>query len=76
MYVLLKWKRNLLSLKRAREPVKLHVEGPVVSGVDDLGKPSSKLQKTDERFDFNVTSDDLFRYMEGETPLNTERLTM
>ena len=33
-------------------------------------------QKTDERFDFNVTSDDLFRYMEGETPLNTERSTM
>ena len=65
-----------LSLKRAREPVKSHVEEPAVSKVDNLGKPSNKLQKRDEQFHFNVTSDDLFCSMEGETLVNTERSTM
>ena len=36
--------------------------------------PPRKVSK-DDRFDFNVTSDDLSRYMEGETPANTEKST-
>ena len=49
---------------------------PLIFEVDDSGELSSKLQKLDERFDFSVTSDDLTRFKEGETPANTERLTM
>ena len=47
----------------------------VDSEVDKSEELSSKLQKLDERFDFNVTSDDLTHFMEGETPANTERST-
>ena len=64
--------KKSLSLKHSREPVDSHVEKPILN---DLGEPTSKLQKIDKRFDFNVTSDDLFRFMEGETPVNTERST-
>ena len=39
---------------------------PLIFEVDDSGELSSKLQKLDKRFDFNVTSDDLTRFMEGE----------
>ena len=60
--------KKSLHLKRAREPL--------ISEVDKSEELSSKLQKLDERFDFNVTSDDLTCLMEGETPANTERLTM
>ena len=56
--------KKSLRLKRAREPL--------ISGVDDSEELSSKLQKLDERFDFNVTSDDLTHFMEGETPTNTK----
>ena len=52
-----------------------HVREPLISEVDKSEELSSKLQKLDERFDFNVTSDDLTRFMEGETPANTERST-
>ena len=60
--------KKSLRLKRAR--------APLISEVDEqLEEQSSKVQKLDERFDFNVTSDDLTRFMEGETPANTERST-
>ena len=60
--------KKSLRLKRAR--------APLISEVDEqLEEQSSKVQNLDERFDFNVTSDDLTRFMEGETPANTERST-
>ena len=64
--------KKSLSLKRSKEPVDSHVERPTLN---DLGEPTNKPQKIDKRFDFNVTSDDLFRFMEGETPVNTKRST-
>lgn len=51
------------------------VSDPLIFEADDLGESSSKLQKLDEQFDFNVTSNDLTHFMEGETPANTERAT-
>lgn len=63
--------KKSLRLKRARELPK----EPLVSEVEDSEELSSKLRKVDERFDFNVTIDDLTRFMEGETPANTERST-
>ena len=60
--------KESLRLKRAREPL--------ISEVDKSEELSSKLQKLDERFDFNVTSDDFTCFMEGETPANTETSTM
>ena len=60
-------KRKSLRLKCAREPL--------ISEVDKSEELSSKLQKLDERFDFNVTSDDLTCFMEVETPANTKRST-
>ena len=59
--------KKSLRMKRAREPL--------ISEVDKSEELSSKLQKLDERFDFNVTSNDLTCFMEGETPANTERST-
>ena len=59
--------KKSLRLKRAREPL--------ICEVEKLEEPSSKLQKLDKRFDFNVTSDDLTCVMVGETPVNTERST-
>ena len=47
----------------------------MISEVYNSEEPSSKLQKIDERFNFNVTSHDLTCFMEGETPVNTERST-
>ena len=35
----------------------------------------SRNNHDDERFDFNVTSEDLSKYMEGEIPHNTEKST-
>ena len=61
-----------LRLKRVRE---LPQREPSISKIDDSEELSSKLQKLDEQFDFNVTSNDLTRFMEGETPANTERST-
>ena len=52
-----------------------HMRKPLISEVDKSEELSSKLQKLDERFNFNVTSDDLTHFMEGETPANTERST-
>ena len=60
--------KKSLSLKRKRE-VPLFV-------TEDTGEPSKKIETQDnERFDFNVTSDDLSKFMEGETPANTEKST-
>jgi len=59
--------KKSVHLKRARKPV--------TSEVANLGEPSSKVQKLDQRFDFNITSNDLTRFMEGEIPANTERST-
>ena len=42
--------------------------------VKDTGEPSKKIETQDnKRFDFNITSDDLSKFMEGETPANTEK---
>ena len=49
----------------------------LISEVDDqLEEQSSKVQKLDEQFDFNATSNDSTRFMEGETLANTVRLTV
>ena len=64
--------KKSLCLKHVREPLMSEVD----SEVDKSEELSSKLQKLDERFDFNVTSDDLTCFMEGETPANTETSTM
>ena len=72
MYVHLElMEKKSLCLKHVREPLMSEVD----SEVDKSEVLSSKLQKLDERFDFNVTSDDLTHFMEGETPANTERST-
>lgn len=56
-----------LSLKRKGEVSLLVTE--------DTGEPSTKMgMQDDERFNFNVTSDDLSKFMEGETPANTEKV--
>ena len=60
--------KKSLHLKRVREPL--------ISEVDKSEELSIKLQKLDEQFDTNVTSDDLTHFMEGETPANTQRLTL
>ena len=60
-----------LRLKCVRESL---IE-PLMSEIDDSGELSSKLQKLDEQFDFNVTRDDLTHFMEAGTPTNTERST-
>ena len=58
--------KKALSLKRKREVSLIAVE--------DSGEPSEKTKKhNDERFDFNVTSEDLSKFMEGEIPANTEK---
>ena len=62
-----------LILKRKRRG------GPVTDGEVREDNPSpeslSNNDDKDERFDFNVTSEDLSKYMEGETPVNTEKST-
>ena len=53
--------------KRAREPLTFEIA--------DSGEPRSIVQKLDEQFNFNVTSDNLTRFMEGEISMNKERST-
>ena len=60
--------KKALSLKRKRKVSLIAVE--------DSGEPSEKTKKhNDECFDFNVTSEDLSKFMEGEIPANTEKST-
>ena len=58
----------MLSLKLKREVSLIAVE--------DSGEPIEKTEKqNDEHFDFNVTFEDLIKFMEGEIPANTEKNT-
>ena len=59
--------KKSLSLKRTREKVL-----PIVEASEE---PSGKRNPDDDRFDFNITSDDLSKFMEGNTPANTEKST-
>ena len=52
-------------MKRVRDPLILISQK----------KQSSKVKKLDERLDFNITHNDLTRFMEGKTPANAERST-
>ena len=61
--------KKSLSLKRTRETFAPGMEG---SG-KGTGEPSVK--RKDARFDFHITSDDLSKFMEGDTPANTEKST-
>ena len=45
-------------------------------GMEDSREPSKKFEKcTDNCFDFNITSDDLSKFMKCETPANTKKST-
>ena len=79
--------KKSLCLKRTRERLTSEVYTEVdhseevsnkVQKLDerfDFNVTSDKVQKLDERFDFSVTSNNLTRFMEGEIPANTERCT-
>ena len=44
--------------------------------MEDTAEPSIKIgTQDDECFEFNITSDDLSKFMEGKTPANTEKST-
>ena len=60
--------KKSLSLKRKREKVL-----PSAEASEEL---SGKRNSDDDRFDFNITSDDLSKFMEGSTPANTEKSTI
>ena len=55
--------KKSLHVKRVRDPLIL---------ISRKNK-AVRLKKLDERLDFNITRDDLTRFMEGETPANAER---
>ena len=48
----------------------------VASSVGNIAGEHREVSDNTERFDFNITSDDLSKYMEGETPANTEKSTL
>ena len=51
-------------------------EEPAGCSVGNIVKEPSQSNDNTDRFDFSITSQDLSKYMEGETPANTKKYTL